>query len=86
VDYTTAQELQRWQEKRWQRPTPALIYTVEDLRDRLPINPHRQAKLRRPSDLDRLVLHCTDGAPTWGVMDCARYDIGPNHISPQGSP
>jgi N-acetyl-anhydromuramyl-L-alanine amidase AmpD len=86
VDGATAQELQRWKEKRWQRPSPALIYTVEDIRDRLPINPRLQPRLRRPSDIDRLVLHCTDAAPDWGAMECARYDIGPNHISSQGCP
>jgi hypothetical protein len=86
VNWATAQELQRWKEKRWQRPAPVLVFQIEDVRDRLPTNPQRSSQVRSPSDIDRLVLHCTDAAPSWGVMDCARYDVGPNHISAQGCP
>jgi N-acetyl-anhydromuramyl-L-alanine amidase AmpD len=86
VDQATAQELQRWKEKRWQRPITAKPYAEEDIRARLPINPNRTPRIRRPSDIDRLVLHCTDAPPSWGVFKCAEYDINPNHISPEGCP
>ncbi len=86
VDWATAQEVQRWKEKRWQRPVPALSFAVEDIRDSLPLNPRLQPRLRRPGDIDRLVLHCTDAAPSWGALECARYDVGPNHISAKGCP
>jgi len=32
------------------------------------------------------VLHCTDAKPSWGALQCAEYDIHPNHISQQGCP
>jgi len=44
------------------------------------------ASIRRPGDIQRVVLHCTDAAPSWDVFQCARYDVGPNHISARGCP
>jgi len=86
VDAITAAELQRWKQNRWQKPRPEITYREEDLRDRLPVNPRRSPRIRRLSDIDRIVLHCTDAKPTWGALQCAEYDVGPNHISPQGCP
>lgn len=86
VDQATALELQRWKEKRWQRPTSAILLRVEDMRARLPINPKLTPHIRRPSDINYLALHCTDAQPSWGATDCAHYDVNPNHISPQGCP
>lgn len=85
VDEATALEIQRWKQKRWQRPR-RLALAVEDVRSRLPINPRLTPRIRRPSDIDRLVLHCTDAPPTWNVFKCAEYDVHPNHISAKGCP
>ena len=86
VDQTTARELQRWKENHWQRPTTTTLFRLEDIRARLPINSGRTPNIRRPSDIQYLVLHCTDAHPNWGASDCAHYDINPNHISSRGCP
>lgn len=86
VDQATALEIRRWKEHRWQRPDSGGSCPIEDIRDRLPINPNLRARIRRPNHIDRLVLHCTDAPPTWGAMACATYDVHPNHISARGCP
>lgn len=86
VEHNTALEVQRWKEKRWQRPIARTLYVEEDIRGRLPINPNRTPAIRRPNEIDRLVLHCTDAPQSWGADDCAEYDVGPNHISAKGCP
>jgi N-acetyl-anhydromuramyl-L-alanine amidase AmpD len=86
VDHATALEIRRWRAMRWQRPNSVIDYRVEDIRTGLPIHPGKTPRLRRPGDVDRLVLHCTDASPSWGALDCARYDINPNHISATGCP
>jgi N-acetyl-anhydromuramyl-L-alanine amidase AmpD len=86
VDHATALEIQRWKANRWQRPDSTFEYRVEDIRAGLPIHPEKKPGLRRSSDIDRLVLHCTDASPSWGAIECTRYDINPNHISATGCP
>lgn len=86
VDQITAMEVQRWKNKRWQRPSRTTAFEVEDIRTSLPINPNRTPCIRRPSEVEYLVLHCTDASPSWTAFDCARYDVNPNHISQKGCP
>jgi len=86
LDAATAREIQRWLQQRWQKPVAPLDFSIEDISKILPVNPALRPKLRQVNEIDRLVLHCTDAPPTWDVFACARYDIGPNHISAQGCP
>jgi len=57
---------------------------VSDYTDKLPVHPTKRYKLRKLSDIKRIVVHTTDA--DWSIETLAKYDINPNHISSSGCP
>ena len=61
-----------------------MSYKLIDIVDSLPRNPKKDVKTRHLEEIKSIVVHTTDDDCTPQAL--AKYDIGPNHISPTGCP
>lgn len=57
---------------------------IKDLVPVLPTHPKKKPKVRKLSDIKKIVVHTTD----WDIqpLELAKYDLGPNHIDSTGCP
>jgi hypothetical protein len=57
---------------------------IKDLVPTLPTHPKKKPKIRKLSDIKKIVVHTTD----WDIqpLELAKYDLGPNHIDSTGCP
>jgi N-acetyl-anhydromuramyl-L-alanine amidase AmpD len=57
---------------------------ITNLVPTLPTHPKKKPKVRKLSDIKKIVVHTTD----WNIqpLELAKYDIGPNHIDSTGCP
>ena len=57
---------------------------IVDISSKLPRHPTKTNKIRKLTDIKRIVLHTTDDDATPQAI--AKYDVGPNHICATGNP